>query len=418
MEESLTWEQKLRNFIKNLLQNIISKQDVLLKLVDEKSMEVWKKAFTHETFSRSDNYEDLEFLGDAILKSVFTKYLMESFPTFHKNQYTELFSSYMSKMIQGEIARSMNFKEYIRVNSIEKASFNLEADVFESFFGALFTVSEIIINGLGFINCYNMIVYLYKNIKIDISKARGSPKTQVLQIFSRFDLSSVEEEVIGGPTYQVTIHAKDKIISDLKSIGIYTNLLAQTTSSKEKDAKFNAYDNAIKILDKAGVIKITESQRKSQDNLITFKVKLSQSHIDFLRRYNINIKDPVIGEASADTKNQAEHRAYENALNFLNRIGITTEWAEKNKRLKEFQELGDLGTRALEKAKQLGYKEIYFNIPKKTVTTKTSIIQLIGEKDNEVKVLGSININLNNKDNNFFIARSYLIKEFLDKVKG
>ena len=68
------WETDLRNFIYTTLAKFIPDEKVRTELVSEKAMPYWITAFTHESYDPLNNFEDLETLGDKMLKSVFIRY--------------------------------------------------------------------------------------------------------------------------------------------------------------------------------------------------------------------------------------------------------------------------------------------------------------------------------------------------------
>ena len=188
------WRQNLASFLYDLLikAEIIETHEKNV-FFDDKNLKIWADAFTHETYSTTDNYEDLEYVGDAILKAVFPTYLRKLFPKLNRAKYTEINISYMSKMQQGLLSRKLGLGQYIRVANEISANLNLESDVFESFFGALFEVSNNVDNGSGYTCCFNMIIYLFNDITINEESHKGANKSIVLQIFSRFKLENLQE---------------------------------------------------------------------------------------------------------------------------------------------------------------------------------------------------------------------------------
>ena len=60
---------------------ILSLEKKIRKIFDYdiKNSEIFIKALTHKSFSK-DNYERLEFLGDAVLQLVITEYLYDKYP--------------------------------------------------------------------------------------------------------------------------------------------------------------------------------------------------------------------------------------------------------------------------------------------------------------------------------------------------
>lgn len=341
------WLQNLQSFLNKLLEPVVPDQAERMKYLDKTAMTFWKRAFTHETVS-ADHYEDLEYLGDAILKSVFPKYLMQRLPHLHKGEYTELNNAYMSKMKQAELARKMGLSEYILVTGIDKANLNLETDVFESFFGALDTISDLIMPGMGFIICYNMIIHLFKNIEIDEKLGEGSGKTQVQQMFSRFDLPKPGEQIQGEKTSNVVI-----------------------------------------------------------------SIYLEPSHLEFLRSYGLNIQNATIGVGQGGTKTEAEHNAYAAALQTLENYGITSKWAKQAKTARDFADpvVAQFVPTADVRLKREGFVSMEFFIPRKTVTPRGAIVQLIGIRPNGKSELLS-HTYATSRDNGYQAAKALVVQQY------
>lgn len=263
----LIWLLKLQGAINNLLKPILLTQDERNKYLTPQAMLVWEQAFTHETVSVSKSYEDLEYLGDRMLHAVFAKYLTRRFPHLHKGEFTELNSSYMSKMFQAELSRKMGLGEHIRIAGLNRAILNIEADVFESFFGALDAVSDLITPGTGYANCYNMVIYLFNDVVMDESKGKGSAKTQTIQIFSRFGLGKIEErddDTGRGINFSVTL--KPEHSNFLRQYGVEINNLTigSASASTKKEAEVEAYKMAFRTLTDKGITSKWAEQVKNR----------------------------------------------------------------------------------------------------------------------------------------------------------
>jgi dsRNA-specific ribonuclease len=423
-ENDQLWVSRLKKLISKILLNILPTED-LEYYFDDDAMKIWILAFTNETYSPSENNEDLEYLGDAILKSVFPKWLMKKFPKLHKNDYTELNTRYMSKMEQGELGYELGFgkkgdKNYhmIRTKGVGLITINLVADAFEAFFGALDTISDNIREGLGYINCYNMINYLFKNKKITDSGSHA--KTQIQQLFTRFELPKPVEISDEGKEIQITL--SPKLILYLKQ-----NKMKYYDSLSDSNSKKDAYKQAIFSLQKLDLIRINEieqsNKNKYKDNQL-FDIRLTRSHLNFLEGIGISLSNNIIGHAEAPTKKDAEAKAYKNALDFLANIkvetapeGITSDWAEKYKlaldishpKIKQF--LPALG----EKLSKEKYVSFEFVTPAKTSEKKNALMQLIGIKASGDKhVLSSTKVDQKDRKNGNIIARALLMEKYLN----
>lgn len=419
-----SWVGRLKKMISKILLNIIDEEDIEYYFTED-AIKIWILAFTNETYSPSDNNEDLEYLGDIVLKSVFPKYLMRRFPNLHKNDYTELNTRYMSKIDQGKLAYQMGFEtenlknkqlHMIRTKGVDIITINLVADAFEAFFGALDTISDNIKDGLGYANCYNLIKYLFD--KKEITDAGSHAKTQIQQLFTRFELPKPLEKSDEGKEIQIKFTPKMNLILTQNKIKA-SDLLSVANEKKE------AYKQAIFTLQKLGLIKINEitQSNKNKDKQV-FDVILTRNHLNFLRGYGISLDNTTIGHGEAPTKKDAESKAYSSALDFLNKIrveavpeGITTAWAERTKLLSDVSHPNVsiyLKPVAI-KLSSDDFVSFEFKTPAKTSEKKTALMQLIGIRaDGKKDVLASTKVDQKDRKNGNIAARAILMKTYLD----
>jgi dsRNA-specific ribonuclease len=349
------WRQNLASFLYDLLikAKIIEENEKEIFFSDE-NIKIWANAFTHETYSTTDNYEDLEYVGDAILKAVFPTYLRTLFPKLNRAKYTEINIAYMSKMQQGLLSRKLGLGKYIRVANEISANLNLESDVFESFFGALFEVSNNVDSGAGYTCCFNMIIYLFNDITINQEIYKGANKSRVIQIFSRFKLENLQEVISEVPNFN---------------------------PNKKSNVKL--------------------------------QVCLKQEHIAFLSNRGITFQSNVIGLGQASTKDGASAIAYENALKFLENYGITTEWAVKEKNKLDFSDpdIAQYQQLYTQRLKAEGYAEITFFVSRKTRDKVGAIVQIRGIKsDGSESPLKTIYTD--DLDTSYKNAKIRIIKEY------
>jgi dsRNA-specific ribonuclease len=328
---SVEWSQALKKHLNFLLKNIIPDNIERNRYFSDEYMKIWEKAFTHESANpnANSNYEDIEYLGDAVLKCEFPKYLIATFPTLHKRDYTELTRVYQSKTEQAKYANFMKLGKYVL--SVSGPSNSVLGDLYESFFGALSTISDKISRGYGSINCYNMIVYLYKNTEMKWVEKTGAIKTQVQQIFTRFALPIPEDT--------------------------------------------EEYDNV--------------------KSLYTRHIILSPRHLAFLKNYDVDLPQMKIGVGVGRTKEAAENNAYTAALAYLNSFGITTEWATTARQIADFYtpEISPYNDRLDDKLVKNGYTFKYFAAAANTRVKTGETIELIGvHADSTKDILAYINV--------------------------
>ncbi|CAH6420541.1 Ribonuclease III [uncultured virus] len=411
------WLQRLQLFINKTLQPIIPDKKLRDRYLDKNAMVIWVRAFTHETVSPSDNYEDLEYAGDAVLKWAFPKYLGRRLPYLHKGEYTELNVAYMSKINQAQLAREMGLSEFVRVAGIDRAILNLETDVFESFFGALEEISDSIVDGLGGPMCYNMIVHIFRNREIDEEKGRGSAKTQVIQMFVRFDLPKPREIANEGKKEtEVTVQFNEPIVKVLQSNGvkIVNPTIGTGLAPKQQDARIAACTEAVNLLELLGIVRISDREIAAGDKRnVEFTVALTPEHLAFLQSYEVYLPSQIIGHAIAPTKKEAEFEAYTRAFELLRQYGISTGWAEEAKQRRDFSDpaVARYAVAASERSKREGYISMYFFIPRKTVTPKGAIVQLVGVRENGQHVVLSYTYTTD-RENSYRYAKSLVVQQY------
>jgi ribonuclease-3 len=113
-----------------------------------KNKNLVKKAFTHISFSKSsENYEVLEFLGDALVNFLTVNLLVEAFPGKKEGELSQLKSFLISEEFLSELARSFDFDKYILISKGEgikgsNKNPSILCDVFEAFWAAIYIDSD------------------------------------------------------------------------------------------------------------------------------------------------------------------------------------------------------------------------------------------------------------------------------------
>ena len=106
---------------------------------------VYKKAFLHRSANKRDkkgnplNYERLEFLGDAMLGTIISKYLYTEVPAGDEGYLTKMRSKIVSRKHLNELGKDLNLIEHFE-SKIPKAHFgdNIHGNVFEALVGAIY----------------------------------------------------------------------------------------------------------------------------------------------------------------------------------------------------------------------------------------------------------------------------------------
>lgn len=114
-----------------------------------KEKELLKQALTHSSFSNEQrinklkDYERLEFLGDAVLELLSSKFFFLNHPEMTEGEMTKLRSSMVCEPALAFCARDLNLGEYILLGKGEEATGGRErdsiiSDVMEAVIGALY----------------------------------------------------------------------------------------------------------------------------------------------------------------------------------------------------------------------------------------------------------------------------------------
>lgn len=109
---------------------------------------LWQ-ALTHSSFSneqkvnKSENYERLEFLGDAVLELISSEFFFLNYTDWKEGQLTRVRSSMVCEPALAFCAREIGIQNYIRLGRGEEATGGRErdsiiSDVMESVLGAIY----------------------------------------------------------------------------------------------------------------------------------------------------------------------------------------------------------------------------------------------------------------------------------------
>ena len=107
-----------------------------------KDKELLLTALTHSSYSnehKCDNYERLEFLGDAVLQILISDYLYRS-SHVAEGQMSKTRAAYVCESACATYAEEINYKPYIRVGhgQINNINETIVADIFESIMGCIY----------------------------------------------------------------------------------------------------------------------------------------------------------------------------------------------------------------------------------------------------------------------------------------
>lgn len=106
-------------------------------------------AFTHKSYANEktigeiESYERYEFLGDAILEFVVSKYLFDHYPELPEGELTKMRASLVCEFTLSKVARELGFGQYGlfsrgELNTGGSDRDSILCDMFESLLGAIY----------------------------------------------------------------------------------------------------------------------------------------------------------------------------------------------------------------------------------------------------------------------------------------
>ena len=108
-----------------------------------KNKELMQTALTHSSYSNEhkgvDNYERLEYLGDAVLELVTSEYFY-LYTDYKEGKMTKLRASYVCEKALATYAKAIGIDKHIRLGhgQIHNLNDTIIADVFEAVIGAIY----------------------------------------------------------------------------------------------------------------------------------------------------------------------------------------------------------------------------------------------------------------------------------------
>jgi dsRNA-specific ribonuclease len=179
--------EKYRTFVKQMLKIANINEEYREKFTDDEAMKMFVMVITHRSVDPKNNYEELEFIGDSILKGIIAQYILRRFPNLSeiselttKKGTTEGSLSLIKQKLEqkknlSSMALKLGFWDYVRCSpEVREKDRNASLeDVYEAFIGALTTIiDERIKRGLGYMYAYNFVSSSLDEIEIDVSQLK------------------------------------------------------------------------------------------------------------------------------------------------------------------------------------------------------------------------------------------------------
>jgi len=206
--------------------------------ITPKDESLYRTALTHPSANKKNNYERLEFLGDAVIELIATQYIFQKFPNYPEGKMTKLRARTVSRPTLASFARelgipnAMTFSAGERSNKGEEKDTNL-CNAFEALMGAIYLDQGYPVAESCFIACARSIMNQGYTEKTGIDNPKGKLQ-ELLQAIQptapQYQLVSAE-----GPDHNKTFVVEVYWLDNLLGTG-------QGTSKQraESDAALNA----------------------------------------------------------------------------------------------------------------------------------------------------------------------------------
>ena len=208
--------------------------------IKPRDMKLYKTAFSHSSYANEhkakQDYERLEFLGDAVLDLVVADYLYTHYDE-NEGEMTKVRASYVCENANYRYSTDLNLPQYIMVGHGEqkeggKFKKAIVADIFEALMGAIYldlgyaTVRQVILN---------IVVPYIKNKNITFfSDYKSSLQEYVQTELKNLDYKLISEE---GPAHDRTFTI-EVIIDNI----VYGRGVGQSKKDAEQEAAKEALE--------------------------------------------------------------------------------------------------------------------------------------------------------------------------------
>ena len=401
---NIKWCQEFYTYILELLKVIVpvEKEKYIPYIINKGNLKtIWFRAFTYFTVDPNitGNYEALESVGDKVLKLSFNEFYFEKFPYSTPGDLKDITEQTQSEEAQAELSKHIGLKNWLFSEEILRNNMKLSEDLLESFAGAVdLALYQAGIIGGSSIIFNNMYKRIYEDYNLVPKINAPTFLDQIIEQISPKDIKPVvRRDSIISLVRPKNIEPKiyKKIIEQANNILLNEDSTYTITSDKINDKKDPGFDWDIHV---------------TKSNKFRVDVRVNEYGSKVLKSYGFNIKkNQIIGTSTESTSNPAKRHASNEAVSFLEKLGITKKWIKKQVFLIKMSELEGLDKKVILKAKNKHKDIVSLGITDKK--TKSSVIfVLYGENKKGYKYPLQTYIPEKSSPNNYVD----LAKKFLD----
>ncbi len=215
---------------------VLELQDIIK--VKFNNIKILEQSLIHKSFSKNDNNEKLEFLGDRVLGLVLSKFLLKVYPNEKEGIIDKKFANLVNKKTCAKIATSLNIKKYLVLGDsykgLNRSDEKIISDGLEALIGAVFTDRGFEISEKFVLNRWN--VFLKKS---NITEIDSKTKLQEHSLKKFKELPKYKLHKQSGPQHDPIFKVDVQIPESKKFSAI---------GSSKKDAQQNAAKKLLKDL--------------------------------------------------------------------------------------------------------------------------------------------------------------------------
>lgn len=209
-------------------------------------VDLLEQAFTHSSYVNEHRYlqlednERLEFLGDAVLELLVSKFLYDTFPDIPEGKLTKMRSRMVREDSLSKFAQQCSFDAFIKLGKGEEASGgrrrpSLLCDLFESFLGALY-----LDQGLIAVRQFLEMV-VFPKVEAGVFSHEMDHKTKLQEVLQKDGDVKIEYRLVeeSGPAHERVF---------VTEVWCQEKLLGQGKGKSKKLAEQAAAKNALAVL--------------------------------------------------------------------------------------------------------------------------------------------------------------------------
>ena len=193
--------------------------------INFKDPKVYTQALTHRSYlnerkENTENYQRLEFMGDAVLQLLITDYIYKNFPEMDEGSMSLLRSNLVRMETLASLAKNINLGEYILLGSGEVKAKGQErpsllSDVYEAFIAAIYLDAGIKSSERFVASQYQRII---QEQGMDTFLELKDPKTKLQELVQADDKRALEYVTLGtkgpanAPEFEVVVKLEAMIL--------------------------------------------------------------------------------------------------------------------------------------------------------------------------------------------------------------